>query len=212
MRSTRPTHLVLDLDPPAGSDAFARAVEAALLVRQALGDVGMTALVKTSGAKGVHVVVPLAPGQTATDVAAATRAVAARAERLDPTLATTAFVVEERERQGLPRRDAGGRGDRGGGLQPAGCGRASRCRSRWPGTTSTARRPADFTIATVPRLLGDADPWATLMPAPQVLDRRTGRGGAHDPGRPGGGDARGQAPSASPAGRGAGQVNTGGHR
>src|SRR5215211_6939422 len=38
-----PTHLVVDLDPPAGSDAFPRAVEAALLVRQVLSDVGMTA-------------------------------------------------------------------------------------------------------------------------------------------------------------------------
>src|SRR5919112_902089 len=50
-----PTHLVLDLDPPAGSDSFARAVEAALLVRQALADAGMLAVAKTSGAKGVHV-------------------------------------------------------------------------------------------------------------------------------------------------------------
>ena len=31
--------------------------------------------------------------------------------------------------------------------------------------------PAEFTIATVPRLLGDADPWATLMPSPQTVDR-----------------------------------------
>src|SRR3954470_16249675 len=35
------THLVLDLDPPAGSDSFARAVAAALLVRHALDDAGM---------------------------------------------------------------------------------------------------------------------------------------------------------------------------
>jgi DNA primase len=44
-----PTHLVVDLDPPAGSDAFARAVEGALLVRQALSDVGMTALARAAG-------------------------------------------------------------------------------------------------------------------------------------------------------------------
>ena len=31
-----PTHLVVDLDPPAGSDAFAQAVEAAVLVREVL--------------------------------------------------------------------------------------------------------------------------------------------------------------------------------
>ena len=38
---------------------------------------------------------PLAPTDTV-DVAATTRAIAARAEKIDPRLATTAFVVEER--------------------------------------------------------------------------------------------------------------------
>src|SRR5207248_4553091 len=52
------THLVLDLDPPA-PDAFAMAVAAARLVRQALSDVGLQGAVKTSGAKGVHVFGPI---------------------------------------------------------------------------------------------------------------------------------------------------------
>src|SRR4051812_47922085 len=52
------THLVLDLDPPEG-DGFAMAVQAALLVRQALADAGLEGAVKTSGAKGVHVFVPI---------------------------------------------------------------------------------------------------------------------------------------------------------
>jgi DNA ligase D len=165
-----PTHLVVDLDPPAGSDAFARAVQAAFLVRQALRDVGMTALAKTSGAKGVHVVVPLAHGQSAIDVAAATRAVAARAERLDPKLTTTAFVVEER----------GGRvfldATRAGGATVA-AAYSPRVRAGVPVSLPVAWddladvTPAEFTIATVPRLLGDADPWTTLMPQPQVLEQ-----------------------------------------
>src|ERR687891_263278 len=46
----RPTHLVLDLDPPSG-DAFSHVVRAAQLVRQALADVGLSGAVKTSGAK-----------------------------------------------------------------------------------------------------------------------------------------------------------------
>ncbi len=164
-----PTHLVVDLDPPAGSDAFGQAVQAALLVRQALSDVGMSALAKTSGAKGVHVVVPLAPGQSATDVAAATRAVAARAERLDPTLTTTAFVVEERG--GKVFLDA----TRAGGATVA-AAYSPRVRPGVPVSFPLAwddlagAAPAEFTIATVPGLLGDADPWTTLMPAPQVLD------------------------------------------
>ncbi len=164
-----PTHLVVDLDPPAGSDAFAGAVQAALLVRQALSDVGMTALAKTSGAKGVHVVVPLAPGQSAVDVAAATRAVAARAERLDPQLTTTAFVVEERG--GKVFLDA----TRAGGATVV-AAYSPRVRPGVPVSLPVAWEdlagvsPAEFTITTVPRLLGDADPWTALMPPPQVLD------------------------------------------
>ena len=56
---------------------------------------GLAGAVKTSGAKGVHVYVPVdASGE---DAAAATRAIAARAERLDPELATTAFIKDDRE-------------------------------------------------------------------------------------------------------------------
>ena len=54
----RITHLVLDLDPPE-ADAFPMAVRAAHAVRQALADVGLTGAVKTSGAKGLHVFVPI---------------------------------------------------------------------------------------------------------------------------------------------------------
>jgi DNA ligase D-like protein (predicted polymerase) len=165
-----PTHLIVDLDPPAGSDTFARAVEGALLVREVLSDVGMAALVKSSGAKGVHVVVPLTPDQSAMDVAAATRAVAARAERLDPKLTTTAFVVEERA--GKVFLDA----TRAGGATVV-AAYSPRARAGVPVSFPLAwddlagASPADFTIVTVPRLLGDADPWTTLMPPPQVLDR-----------------------------------------
>jgi DNA primase len=68
---------------------------AAQLVHEVLTEANLEAAVKTSGAKGVHVLVPIEP-TPADDVAAATRAVAARAERLDPQLATTAFVRDER--------------------------------------------------------------------------------------------------------------------
>lgn len=164
-----PSHLVVDLDPPAGSSAFSQAVEAALLVRTVLIDAGMAALAKTSGAKGVHVVVPLAAGQSATDVAAATRAVAARAERLDSQLTTTAFVVDER--QGKVFLDA----TRAGGATVV-AAYSPRVRAGVPVSFPVAwedlerASPADFTLQTLPRLLGDGDPWTTLMPPPQVLN------------------------------------------
>ncbi|MFC4021691.1 DNA polymerase domain-containing protein [Micromonospora sp. GCM10011542] len=163
----RPTHLVLDLDPPEG-DSFGAAVGAALLVRQALADAGLAGAVKTSGAKGVHVFVPVAEGPTAEDLAAATRAVAARAERLDPALATTAFIREDR----------GGRvfvdATRAGGATVV-AAYSPRLRPGLPVSFPVdwadlgAVTPADFTIRTVPPLLAGGDPWAALMPAPQPL-------------------------------------------
>ena len=165
-----PTHLVVDLDPPAGSDAFSSAVHAAVLVRQVLGDAGMTALAKTSGAKGVHVVVPLASGQSAADVAAATRAVAARAERLDPELTTTAYVVEERGgKVFLDSTRSGGATVVAAYSPRARAGVPVSMPVAWDDIAGVA--PSDFTIAAVPRLLGDSDPWTALMPPPQALDR-----------------------------------------
>jgi DNA primase len=164
-----PTHLVVDLDPPAGSDSFARAVDAAMLVREVLSSVGMTAMAKSSGAKGLHVVVPLVPGQSAMDVAAATRAIAARVERLDPKSTTTAFVVEERD--GKVFIDA----TRAGGATVV-AAYSPRVRAGVPVSFPLAwddlpgASPGDFTIVTVPRLLGDADPWTALMPQPQLID------------------------------------------
>lgn len=54
----RPTYLVMDIDPPS-ADQFPMAVRAAALVGQALADLGLAGAVKTSGAKGLHVFVPL---------------------------------------------------------------------------------------------------------------------------------------------------------
>ncbi len=97
-RPDRMTHLVLDLDPPEGAiDAFSMAVGAAKLVRQALADVGLEWAAKTSGAKGVHVFVPIDDQASIEDAAAATRAIAGRAAALDPGLATVAFMKEDRD-------------------------------------------------------------------------------------------------------------------
>src|SRR5687768_6709235 len=89
-----PDGLVLDLDPPEGAE-FDVVVRTAHLVRQAVAGAGLAGAVKTSGAKGLHVVVPVR-GAAFEDVAAATRALAARTERLDPELATTAYIKDDR--------------------------------------------------------------------------------------------------------------------
>jgi bifunctional non-homologous end joining protein LigD len=71
--------VVLDLDPPV-DDGFEAVVRVPALVRQALAEAGLAGAVKTSGAKGLHVFVPVAQPTTGEEIAAATRALAARAE------------------------------------------------------------------------------------------------------------------------------------
>jgi DNA ligase D len=166
-RWDRVTHLVLDLDPPEG-ETFDLAVQAAHLVRQALADVGLTGAVKTSGAKGVHVYVPIDDQATIEDAAAATRAIAARAERIDPALATTAFVREDR----------GGKvfvdSTRAGGATVV-AAYSPRVRPGAPVSFPVGWddidqvSPADFTLRTAPGLLADTDPWEAQLPAPQSL-------------------------------------------
>ncbi|TDC83703.1 ATP-dependent DNA ligase [Actinomadura sp. 7K507] len=163
----RPTHLVMDLDPP-DPDGFGAAVRAAHLVRRAMEDSGLQGAVKTSGAKGVHVFVPLDGRTGAVDVAAATRALAARAERLDPEFATTAFIREDRA--GKVFLDS----TRAGGATVV-AAYSPRIR---PGTPVSfpvpwdeldGVAPADFTIRNAAGLLAGRDLWADLMPAPQEL-------------------------------------------
>lgn len=144
------------------------AVRAAHAVRQALADVGLVGAVKTSGAKGLHVFVPIDRRAPPEDAAAATRAIAARAERLDPEIATTAFV----------KADRGGKvfvdSTRVGGATVI-AAYSPRARPGVPVSFPVAWEdlddisPSDFTVHTAPRLLGKHDPWAAHMPRLQRL-------------------------------------------
>ncbi|MEM5313521.1 DNA ligase D [Paraburkholderia sp. JHI869] len=59
-RLDKPDRVIFDLDPGEGVK-WGRVQEAALLVRTLLSELGLEAWLKTSGGKGLHVVVPLAP-------------------------------------------------------------------------------------------------------------------------------------------------------
>ena len=164
--AAEPTGLVLDLDPPEGAD-FDVVVRTAHLVRQALDAAGLAGAVKTSGSKGLHVVVPVR-GAAFEDVAAATRALAGRAAALDPELATTAYIKEDRGGRVFVDSTRSGQGTIVAAYSP-------RIRPGVPVSFPVAWaelddvRPADFTVSTAPALLGDADPWAAALPDPQEL-------------------------------------------
>jgi DNA ligase D-like protein (predicted polymerase) len=173
-RPDRVSHLVLDLDPPAApsprgaANGFALAVRAARLVREVLTHAGLAGAVKTSGAKGLHVFVPVDDSVSMVDAAAATRAIAARAQRLDPALATTAFLREDR----------GGKvfldSTRAGGATVV-AAYSPRARAATPVSFPLEWadldqvKPGDFTVRTALGVLDGADPWAAAMPAPARL-------------------------------------------
>jgi bifunctional non-homologous end joining protein LigD len=116
----------------------------------------------------VHVFVPVDPQATAEEVAAATRAIAARAERLDPELATTAYIRDER----------GGKvfvdSTRAYGATVV-AAYSPRVRPGVPVSFPVAWdqldrvTPADFTLRTAVRSIAGQSPWADAMPPPQQL-------------------------------------------
>ena len=143
--SDRQTHLILDLDPPDDVeplDGFRMAVAAALLVRQALEDTGLSGGVKTSGAKGVHVFVPLRedaedPGRRGRDPGAGGPGSAGWTRRSRPRSSCARSVAARCS--STPR----GRVARLSWRPTArGRGPACRCRFRSPGTSWSRCGPA----------------------------------------------------------------------
>ncbi|MFF7837368.1 non-homologous end-joining DNA ligase [Streptomyces ossamyceticus] len=92
----RPDELRLDLDPQPGTD-YADAVRAAHELRSVLHDYGdLRGWPKTSGGRGLHVFVPIAPHWTFTQVRRSAIAAARELERRMPDQVTTAWWKEER--------------------------------------------------------------------------------------------------------------------
>jgi DNA ligase D len=167
-RPDRITHLVLDLDPPEGAD-FSSVVAVAHLVRAALDEAGLAGAMKTSGAKGIHIFVPIDADAPPEDSAAALRALAARAERLDPSSATTAFVKEDRDgKVFIDSTRVGGATVVAAYSPRLGPGVPVSYPLSWDDLAEVS--PADFTIHTALERLGDRDPWAEHMPEVQHLD------------------------------------------
>jgi DNA ligase D len=90
-----PDELRIDLDPQPGTD-FSDAVRAAQELRDVLDGLGLTGWPKTSGGRGLHVFVPIAPEWTFTQVRRSAIAVARELERRAPERITTAWWKEER--------------------------------------------------------------------------------------------------------------------
>ncbi|MEE1929220.1 non-homologous end-joining DNA ligase [Streptomyces sp. TRM 70351] len=90
-----PDELRIDLDPQPGT-GYADARWAAGRLAELLDELGLRGWPKTSGGRGLHVFVPIAPRWQFTDVRRAAIAVARELERRAPDRVTTAWWKEER--------------------------------------------------------------------------------------------------------------------
>jgi bifunctional non-homologous end joining protein LigD len=94
-RPGRPDWVIFDLDPSEGA-GFAEVVETALLVREALDLLALQSFPKTSGSRGIHVLVPIARRHTYEDTRSFASIVAAALARAHPGLVTTEWAKSKR--------------------------------------------------------------------------------------------------------------------
>jgi DNA ligase D len=93
----RPDYMLIDLDPSEGNPwAHVRAI--ALVVKEVMDELGLPSYPKTSGATGLHILVPVRPELRFTEVRRFAKALAQEVERRvgDQEVATTTWKVAER--------------------------------------------------------------------------------------------------------------------
>ena len=92
----RPDYVVFDLDPPESRNGFAQAVRVAHLIREALERLGVRSYPKTSGADGIHVLVPITRRSSYPDAYEFAERVSRDLEGRNPGLVTTEWLKKKR--------------------------------------------------------------------------------------------------------------------
>jgi bifunctional non-homologous end joining protein LigD len=161
-RLDRPDLLVVDIDPPDG--AFDAAVEVAVIVLDVLDDLGATCGVKTTGGKGLHIVVPIERRYDAAQLRAAAARLTSTVVARRPELVTDEF--RKTKRKGRVMLDPSRNGTGATIVAPFSPRARDLATVSFPVVPDelASISPDDFTIATVPDLLDGPGPmrWSAL--------------------------------------------------
>ena len=174
----KPDRVTFDLDPGEGIE-FREVVEAAVHLRGELEAFGLVPFVKTSGGKGLHLVVPIEPKQTWKQVHAVTGEMAATMAKTAPDTFVTTIGAQNRKRRILIDIHRNARSATA--VSPY----SLRARTNMPASTPLDWRdlesidaPVDLNYSTLPGLLTTSgDPWAeiNLSARPLPASSKAGR-------------------------------------
>jgi len=157
-----PDELRVDLDPQPGV-VFGDVRRTAMVVRELLAEYGLEGFPKTSGSRGIHIIVPVVPEHDFTAVRRAALALARAAERRLPALVTAAWWKEERGTKVFFDYNQNARDRTVASVYSVRAnpeGRVS-CALEWDEVPDV--EPQDLTIATVPQRLKErGDPFSVL--------------------------------------------------
>jgi len=92
----RPDFVLFDLDPPDSRDGFVEAIRVAHLIREALEGLELRSYVKTSGADGIHVLLPIARRATFKQTYEFAELLSRQLEAEHPGLVTTEWLKKKR--------------------------------------------------------------------------------------------------------------------
>jgi bifunctional non-homologous end joining protein LigD len=165
-----PNELRVDLDPGPGV-AWADVRTVALEVKSLLEEMNLTGWAKTSGSRGMHINVRIAPHWTFTEVRRAALALSRAIERRAPSLASSKWWKEERHGVFLDyNQNAKDRTTCSAySVRPLPDARVS-TPLHWAEVADC--EPADFTVLTVPaRFAAIGDPHAAIDDHPGSLDK-----------------------------------------
>jgi bifunctional non-homologous end joining protein LigD len=166
-----PNRIVFDLDP-GPAVAFDRVMAGARLVQESLRSVGLESFVKTTGGKGLHVVVPLAPGHGWDDTFGFSQLVASEIVKGDPRTYTDSMPKAGRQAKILIDVLRNNRGSTSVAAY------STRARPGAPVSVPLAweelqrgLRPDQYSVENLPRRLKSlkADPWARYFKLRQKI-------------------------------------------
>ena len=172
-----PNRIVFDLDP-GPKVSFDKVIAGAQLVRESLRSVGLESFVKTTGGKGLHIVVPLAPGHGWEETFAFSQLVATEIIKQDPRTYTDSMPKAGRQAKILIDVLRNNRGSTSVAAY------STRARPGAPVSVPLAweelkpgLRPDQYTVQNLQRRLSTlkADPWARYFTLRQKLAVPRGR-------------------------------------